>query len=142
MRTSLRSLMLFHLQLARQPSTTPLIVYLTKNRRALEPLDHPAVRSLFLVCVHMCIVCILYSWNQKSNTPFKLLLTVSVGNTVVIAAVVETHKNCKMKNTLKLDFMFDSMTLVLYSPNENVVMHTCTHTHTEIHAQVMCELAS
>ncbi|TKS78631.1 Vacuolar protein sorting-associated protein 13A [Collichthys lucidus] len=34
-------------------------------------------------------------------------------NTVVIAAVVETHKNSKMKNTLKLDFMFDSMTLVL-----------------------------
>uniref|UniRef100_A0A8C4GTJ0 Vacuolar protein sorting 13 homolog A n=1 Tax=Dicentrarchus labrax TaxID=13489 RepID=A0A8C4GTJ0_DICLA len=43
----------------------------------------------------------------------------SQGNTVVTSAVVETHKNSKLKNTLKLDFKFDSMTLVLYSPNEN-----------------------
>ncbi|KAG9337212.1 hypothetical protein JZ751_029692, partial [Albula glossodonta] len=37
-------------------------------------------------------------------------------NTVVTAAVVETHKATKLKTTLKLDFKFDSMTLVLYSP--------------------------
>ncbi|CAB1321661.1 unnamed protein product, partial [Coregonus sp. 'balchen'] len=39
------------------------------------------------------------------------------GNTVVTAAVVETQKSTKLKSTLKLDFKFDSMTLVLYSPN-------------------------
>ncbi|XP_078141113.1 intermembrane lipid transfer protein VPS13A isoform X2 [Centroberyx gerrardi] len=38
-------------------------------------------------------------------------------NTVVTAAVVETQKSSKLKSTLKLDFKFDSMTLVLYSPN-------------------------
>uniref|UniRef100_A0A3Q2QLT1 Vacuolar protein sorting 13 homolog A n=1 Tax=Fundulus heteroclitus TaxID=8078 RepID=A0A3Q2QLT1_FUNHE len=43
------------------------------------------------------------------------------GNTVVIAAVVETQKHSKLKTTLKLDFKFDSMTVVLYSPNENVL---------------------
>ncbi|XP_017269300.1 vacuolar protein sorting-associated protein 13A isoform X2 [Kryptolebias marmoratus] len=42
-------------------------------------------------------------------------------NTVVIAAVVETQKHSKLKTTLKLDFKFDSMTLVLYSPNEHVI---------------------
>eukprot|EP00066_Takifugu_rubripes_P024587 XP_011613853.1 PREDICTED: vacuolar protein sorting-associated protein 13A [Takifugu rubripes] len=42
-------------------------------------------------------------------------------NTVVTAAVVETQQNIKMKTTLKLDFKFDSMTLSLYSPDENVV---------------------
>ncbi|XP_037536948.1 vacuolar protein sorting-associated protein 13A [Nematolebias whitei] len=42
-------------------------------------------------------------------------------NTVVTAAVVETQKPSKLKTTLKLDFKFDSMTLVLYSPNEHVV---------------------
>ncbi|XP_035999665.1 vacuolar protein sorting-associated protein 13A isoform X1 [Fundulus heteroclitus] len=45
----------------------------------------------------------------------------STGNTVVIAAVVETQKHSKLKTTLKLDFKFDSMTVVLYSPNENVL---------------------
>ncbi|XP_045891706.1 vacuolar protein sorting-associated protein 13A isoform X2 [Micropterus dolomieu] len=40
-------------------------------------------------------------------------------NTVVTAAVVETQKNNKLKTTLKLDFKFDSMTLILYSPNGN-----------------------
>ncbi|XP_064209296.1 vacuolar protein sorting-associated protein 13A [Anguilla rostrata] len=40
-------------------------------------------------------------------------------NTVVTAAVVETQKSSKLKTTLKLDFQFDSMTLVLYSPNDN-----------------------
>uniref|UniRef100_A0A674A7F7 Vacuolar protein sorting 13 homolog A n=1 Tax=Salmo trutta TaxID=8032 RepID=A0A674A7F7_SALTR len=39
------------------------------------------------------------------------------GGTVVTAAVVETQKSTKLKNTLKVDFKFDSMTLVLYSPN-------------------------
>ncbi|KAM3868440.1 intermembrane lipid transfer protein VPS13A [Diretmus argenteus] len=42
-------------------------------------------------------------------------------NTVVIAAVVETQKSSKLKNKLKLDFKFDSMTLVLYIPNGNEV---------------------
>ncbi|ROI74411.1 Vacuolar protein sorting-associated protein 13A, partial [Anabarilius grahami] len=44
----------------------------------------------------------------------------SGGNTVVTAAVVEGQKTGKLKNTLKLDFKFDSMTLVLYSPNNEV----------------------
>nr|XP_046243502.1 vacuolar protein sorting-associated protein 13A isoform X2 [Scatophagus argus] len=48
-------------------------------------------------------------------------------NTVVIAAVVEPQKNSKLKNTLKLDFKFDSMTLVLYSPNENVIQLLDSH---------------
>lgn len=48
------------------------------------------------------------------------------GNTVVTAAVVETQKPSKLKTTLKLDFKFDSMTLVLYSPNEHVV---CKYRH-------------
>ncbi|XP_061117583.1 vacuolar protein sorting-associated protein 13A isoform X1 [Conger conger] len=39
-------------------------------------------------------------------------------NTVITSAVVEPHKSLKLKTTLKLDFKFDSMTLVLYSPNE------------------------
>ncbi|XP_029017431.1 vacuolar protein sorting-associated protein 13A isoform X2 [Betta splendens] len=43
------------------------------------------------------------------------------GNTVVIAAVVETQKNSKLKSTLRLDFKFDSMTLALYSPNVNEI---------------------
>uniref|UniRef100_A0A8C9YYM9 Vacuolar protein sorting 13 homolog A n=1 Tax=Sander lucioperca TaxID=283035 RepID=A0A8C9YYM9_SANLU len=42
-----------------------------------------------------------------------------VGNTVVTAAVVEPQKSSKLKSTLKVDFKFDSMTLVLYSPNGN-----------------------
>uniref|UniRef100_A0A669F4A6 Vacuolar protein sorting 13 homolog A n=1 Tax=Oreochromis niloticus TaxID=8128 RepID=A0A669F4A6_ORENI len=42
------------------------------------------------------------------------------GNTVVTAAVVETQKNSKLKkNTLKLNFKFDSLTVVLYSSNED-----------------------
>lgn len=49
-------------------------------------------------------------------------------------AVVEAQKKSKLKNTLKLNFKFDSMTLVLYSPNENVVMHTQTQARPE-----MCE---
>ncbi|XDV48401.1 hypothetical protein PO909_017816 [Leuciscus waleckii] len=44
----------------------------------------------------------------------------SGGNTVVTAAVVEGQKTGKLKNTLKLDFKFDSMTLVLYSPNNEM----------------------
>ncbi|XP_072243960.1 intermembrane lipid transfer protein VPS13A isoform X1 [Leuresthes tenuis] len=42
-------------------------------------------------------------------------------NTVVTAAVVETQKDRKLKTTLKLHFKFDSMTLVLHSPNENMI---------------------
>ncbi|NXU47151.1 VP13A protein, partial [Turnix velox] len=39
------------------------------------------------------------------------------GVTVVTSAVVELHSPMKIKTTLKLDFRFDSLTLVLYSPN-------------------------
>ncbi|KAL0979681.1 hypothetical protein UPYG_G00188180 [Umbra pygmaea] len=41
----------------------------------------------------------------------------TAGNTVVTAAVVEPQKASKLKNTLKLNFQFDSMTAVLYSPS-------------------------
>ncbi|XP_062985430.1 intermembrane lipid transfer protein VPS13A isoform X2 [Elgaria multicarinata webbii] len=41
------------------------------------------------------------------------------GITVVTSAVVEMHSSAKVKTTLKLDFQFDSLTLVLYSPNSN-----------------------
>uniref|UniRef100_A0AAQ6A429 Vacuolar protein sorting 13 homolog A n=1 Tax=Amphiprion ocellaris TaxID=80972 RepID=A0AAQ6A429_AMPOC len=58
------------------------------------------------------------------------LKPMSVSNTVVTAAVVETQKNSKLKSTLKVDFKFDSMTVVVYSPNENEVK---THTHTYSH---------
>uniref|UniRef100_A0A4W6GBS7 Vacuolar protein sorting 13 homolog A n=1 Tax=Lates calcarifer TaxID=8187 RepID=A0A4W6GBS7_LATCA len=51
----------------------------------------------------------------------------SQGNTVVIAAVVETQKNSKLKNTLKLDFKFDSMTLVVFSPNGNEIQLLDSH---------------
>uniref|UniRef100_A0A8D0LA51 VPS13-like middle region domain-containing protein n=1 Tax=Sphenodon punctatus TaxID=8508 RepID=A0A8D0LA51_SPHPU len=43
----------------------------------------------------------------------------SAGMTVVTSAVVEMHSSVKTKTTLKLDFRFDSLTLVLYSPNSN-----------------------
>lgn len=55
-----------------------------------------------------------------------------IGNTVVTAAVVETQQNIKMKTTLKLDFKFDSMMLVLYSPQENVVRLMCTQNNREV----------
>ncbi|XP_033475720.2 intermembrane lipid transfer protein VPS13A isoform X1 [Epinephelus lanceolatus] len=48
-------------------------------------------------------------------------------NTVVTAAVVEPQKSSKLKNTLKLDFKFDSMTLVLYSPNDNELQLLDSH---------------
>ncbi|XP_067376850.1 vacuolar protein sorting-associated protein 13A isoform X3 [Channa argus] len=48
-------------------------------------------------------------------------------NTVVTAAVVETQKNSKLKSTLKVDFKFDSMTLVLYSPNVNEIQLLDSH---------------
>ncbi|XP_033946667.1 intermembrane lipid transfer protein VPS13A [Pseudochaenichthys georgianus] len=48
-------------------------------------------------------------------------------NTVVTAAVVEPRKNSKLKSTLKLDFKFDSMTLVLYSPNGNTLLTLDSH---------------
>ncbi|XP_026526945.1 vacuolar protein sorting-associated protein 13A [Notechis scutatus] len=38
------------------------------------------------------------------------------GTTVVTSAVVEMHSSVKVKTALKLDFQFDSLTLVLYSP--------------------------
>ncbi|KAM6944423.1 intermembrane lipid transfer protein VPS13A isoform 1-T1 [Lycodopsis pacificus] len=48
-------------------------------------------------------------------------------NTVVTAAVVEPHKSSKLKNTLKVDFKFDSMTLVLYSPNGSEIQLLDSH---------------
>ncbi|XP_075995110.1 intermembrane lipid transfer protein VPS13A isoform X2 [Genypterus blacodes] len=48
-------------------------------------------------------------------------------NTVVTAAVVESQKNSKMKTTLKIDFKFDSMTLVLFSPNGNELQLLDSH---------------
>uniref|UniRef100_A0A8C0FP74 Vacuolar protein sorting 13 homolog A n=1 Tax=Bubo bubo TaxID=30461 RepID=A0A8C0FP74_BUBBB len=45
----------------------------------------------------------------------------SAGVTVVTSAVVELHSPMKIKTTLKLDFRFDSLTLVLYSPNSKQV---------------------
>nr|XP_019956405.1 PREDICTED: vacuolar protein sorting-associated protein 13A [Paralichthys olivaceus] len=48
-------------------------------------------------------------------------------NTVVTAAVVETQKNRKLKSTLKLDFKFDSMTLVVFSPNGNELQVLDSH---------------
>uniref|UniRef100_A0A3B4A869 Uncharacterized protein n=1 Tax=Periophthalmus magnuspinnatus TaxID=409849 RepID=A0A3B4A869_9GOBI len=47
------------------------------------------------------------------------LKPMSVHNTVVTSAVVEAQTNVKHKTTLKLDFKFDSMTLVLFTPNGN-----------------------
>ncbi|XP_053725885.1 vacuolar protein sorting-associated protein 13A isoform X1 [Synchiropus splendidus] len=41
-------------------------------------------------------------------------------NTVVTAAVVENQKNSKLKSTLKLDFKFDSMSLVLFIPGNEL----------------------
>ncbi|XP_034396534.1 vacuolar protein sorting-associated protein 13A isoform X4 [Cyclopterus lumpus] len=48
-------------------------------------------------------------------------------NTVVTAAVVEPRKSSKLKSTLKVDFKFDSMTLVLYSPNVNEIQLLDSH---------------
>uniref|UniRef100_A0A803XYN2 Vacuolar protein sorting 13 homolog A n=1 Tax=Meleagris gallopavo TaxID=9103 RepID=A0A803XYN2_MELGA len=41
----------------------------------------------------------------------------SAGVTLVTSAVVELHSPVKIKTTLKLDFRFDSLTLVLYNSN-------------------------
>lgn len=40
---------------------------------------------------------------------------------MVTSAVVELHSPVKAKTTLKLDFQFDCLTLVLYSPNSKQV---------------------
>uniref|UniRef100_A0A8C3GZB1 Vacuolar protein sorting 13 homolog A n=1 Tax=Corvus moneduloides TaxID=1196302 RepID=A0A8C3GZB1_CORMO len=48
-------------------------------------------------------------------------MNVSTRVTVVTSAVVELHSPMKTKTTLKLDFRFDSLTLVLYSPNSKQV---------------------
>uniref|UniRef100_A0A8D2NBI0 Vacuolar protein sorting 13 homolog A n=1 Tax=Zonotrichia albicollis TaxID=44394 RepID=A0A8D2NBI0_ZONAL len=48
-------------------------------------------------------------------------MNVSTCVTVVTSAVVELHSPMKIKTTLKLDFRFDSLTLVLYSPNSKQV---------------------
>uniref|UniRef100_A0A8C0FN87 Vacuolar protein sorting 13 homolog A n=1 Tax=Bubo bubo TaxID=30461 RepID=A0A8C0FN87_BUBBB len=49
------------------------------------------------------------------------LKPMNVSVTVVTSAVVELHSPMKIKTTLKLDFRFDSLTLVLYSPNSKQV---------------------
>uniref|UniRef100_A0A8C3CU79 Vacuolar protein sorting 13 homolog A n=1 Tax=Cairina moschata TaxID=8855 RepID=A0A8C3CU79_CAIMO len=49
------------------------------------------------------------------------LKPMNVSVTVVTSAVVELHSPVKIKTTLKLDFRFDSLTLVLYSPNSKQV---------------------
>ncbi|CAL8249330.1 unnamed protein product [Merluccius merluccius] len=48
-------------------------------------------------------------------------------NTVVTAAVVETQKNSKLKDSLKLIFKFDSMTVVLYKHTGNEVQLQDSH---------------
>uniref|UniRef100_A0A8C9VTT4 Vacuolar protein sorting 13 homolog A n=1 Tax=Scleropages formosus TaxID=113540 RepID=A0A8C9VTT4_SCLFO len=58
--------------------------------------------------------------SETSGTVHSALMPLCfLGNTVVTAAVVESQKVSKLKNTLKLDFKFDCMTLVLYSPSGN-----------------------
>lgn len=57
----------------------------------------------------------------KGNVVKKRCDCIPVGNIVVTAAVVETQKCVKLKTTLKLEFKFDSMTVVLHSPNKNEV---------------------
>uniref|UniRef100_A0A8C0C300 Vacuolar protein sorting 13 homolog A n=1 Tax=Buteo japonicus TaxID=224669 RepID=A0A8C0C300_9AVES len=49
------------------------------------------------------------------------LKPMNVSVTVVTSAVVELHSPMKIKTTLKLDFRFDSLTLVLYSPNSKQI---------------------
>lgn len=61
-----------------------------------------------------------------------------IGNTVVTAAVVESQQNIKMKTTLKLDVKFDSMTLILYSPDENVVRLMFTQSLWDILGNLTC----
>lgn len=61
-----------------------------------------------------------------------------IGNTVVTAAVVETQQNIKLKTTLKLDFKFDSMMVVLYSPQENVVRLMYTQNNWDIIGVLKC----
>ncbi|XP_041957413.1 vacuolar protein sorting-associated protein 13A isoform X2 [Alosa sapidissima] len=50
--------------------------------------------------------------------PDKADTTSNKENTVVISAVVEAHQSAKLETKLKLDFKFDSLTLLLYSPAE------------------------
>uniref|UniRef100_A0A8C4FH35 Vacuolar protein sorting 13 homolog A n=1 Tax=Dicentrarchus labrax TaxID=13489 RepID=A0A8C4FH35_DICLA len=88
----------------------------------IEITAHLKPMNLILSQDDMTVVLRTLSENlSENNVPYKYVVC-AVGNTVVTSAVVETHKNSKLKNTLKLDFKFDSMTLVLYSPNENVLL--------------------
>nr|XP_057926418.1 vacuolar protein sorting-associated protein 13A isoform X3 [Doryrhamphus excisus] len=48
-------------------------------------------------------------------------------NKVVTAAVVEGPKNVRLKTTMKFDFKFDSMSLVLYQPNANQIQFLDPH---------------
>ncbi|TRY91754.1 hypothetical protein DNTS_026184, partial [Danionella cerebrum] len=63
--------------------------------------------------------------SEKADTVSSKDSQGSGGNTVVTAAVVEGQKTGKLKNTLKLDFKFDSMTLVVYSPNHETPLADC-----------------
>ncbi|CAL8297150.1 unnamed protein product [Gadus morhua 'NCC'] len=51
----------------------------------------------------------------------------TTGNTVVTAAVVETQKKSKLKDSLKLIFKFDSMTVVLFKPTGDEPQLDCSH---------------
>uniref|UniRef100_A0A8D2LGU5 Vacuolar protein sorting 13 homolog A n=1 Tax=Varanus komodoensis TaxID=61221 RepID=A0A8D2LGU5_VARKO len=61
------------------------------------------------------------SLSLENGFEYAFKFTLHTGVTVVTAAVVEMHPSVKVKTTLKLDFQFDSLTLVLYSPNSNQV---------------------
>ena len=53
---------------------------------------------------------------------------------MVTAAVVETQKKSKLKDSLKLIFKFDSMTVVLFKPTgDEVADHTTIYIYTQIH---------
>ena len=59
---------------------------------------------------------------------------------MVTAAVVETQKNSKLKDSLKLIFKFDSMTVVLYKPTGDEVVyhsHPCTYTQIHMHTHLV-----
>uniref|UniRef100_A0A8C2WAR4 Vacuolar protein sorting 13 homolog A n=1 Tax=Cyclopterus lumpus TaxID=8103 RepID=A0A8C2WAR4_CYCLU len=87
----------------------------------IEITAHLKPMSLVLSQDDMTVVLRTLSENLSESSdalpPLMNLSLCFVGNTVVTAAVVEPRKSSKLKSTLKVDFKFDSMTLVLYSPN-------------------------
>uniref|UniRef100_A0A8C6Y4R2 Vacuolar protein sorting 13 homolog A n=1 Tax=Naja naja TaxID=35670 RepID=A0A8C6Y4R2_NAJNA len=74
------------------------------------------------VCIYVCVcVCVsIYIYLSIYLSIYLCLTCMSLmfkaGTTVVTSAVVEMRSSVKVKTTLKLDFQFDSLTLVLYSP--------------------------